>query len=135
VGLFAGTPFKPLVLRLLGVKVGRRVFDAGAIITERSLLEIDDDATLNEGCVLQPHSLEEGAFKSDVIKIAKGATIGPSAFVHYGAVIGEGATVDTDSFVMKGEIIEPHTAWRGNPAKLHRVLVPVVQGSRPAGVR
>lgn len=135
VGLFAGTPFKPLVLRLLGVKVGRRVFDAGAIITERSLLEIDDDATLNEGCVLQPHSLEEGAFKSDVIKIAKGATIGPSAFVHYGAVIGEGATVDTDSFVMKGEIIEPHTAWRGNPAKLHRVLVPVVQGSRPAGAR
>lgn len=123
---FAGTPFRPVVLRLLGVKVGRRVFDAGCIITERSLVQIGDDATLNEGSVLQPHSLEEGAFKSDWIRIGKGASLGPSAFVHYGVVVGEGATVDTDSFVMKGEAIEPNTAWRGNPAKLHRLLVPTV---------
>jgi non-ribosomal peptide synthetase-like protein len=114
-----------LILRLLGTKVGRRVYDGGSIITERSLVEIGDDATLNEGCVLQPHSLEEGAFKSDWIKVGNGASLGPSAFVHYGVVVGDGATVDTDSFVMKGETIEPNTAWRGNPAKLHRFLVPV----------
>ncbi len=125
VTMFTGTPLKPLVLRLLGVKVGRRVFDGGCIVTERSLVDIGDDATLNEGCVLQPHSLEEGAFKSDWIRVGKGASLGPSAFVHYGVSIGQGATVDTDAFVMKGETIEPHTAWRGNPAKLHRVLVPV----------
>lgn len=121
--LFIGTPLRPLILRLLGAKVGRRVFDGGSIITERSLVEIGDDATLNEGSVLQPHSLEEGAFKSDWVRIGKGATLGPSAFVHYGVVVGEGATVDADSFVMKGEAIEPNSAWRGNPAKLHRVLV------------
>jgi non-ribosomal peptide synthetase-like protein len=123
--LFTGTPLRPLILRLLGTKVGRRVYDGGSIITERSLVEIGDDATLNEGCVLQPHSLEEGAFKSDWIKVGNGASLGPSAFVHYGVVVGDGATVDTDSFVMKGETIEPNTAWRGNPAKLHRFLVPV----------
>lgn len=120
---FAGTPFRPMILRLLGVKVGRRVFDGGSIITERSLVEIGDDATLNEGCVLQPHSLEEGAFKSDWIRIGTGASIGPSAFVHYGVIIGEGAIIDTDAFVMKGEAIETNTAWRGNPAKLNRMLV------------
>lgn len=135
VGLFAGTPFKPLILRLLGAKVGRRVFDGGSNITERSLLEIGDEAVLNEGCVLQPHSLEEGAFKSDYIKIGNAATIGPAAFVHYGVTVGEGATVDTDSFVMKGEIIEPHTAWRSNPAKLHRTLVPVSETRRSADAR
>ncbi|MFN3868390.1 MAG: Pls/PosA family non-ribosomal peptide synthetase, partial [Hyphomicrobiaceae bacterium] len=122
--ILVGTPFRPMILRLLNVKVGRRVFDGGSIITERSLLEIGDDAVLNEGCVLQPHSLEEGAFKSDWIKIGKGATLGPAAFIHYGVTVGDGATVDTDSFVMKGELIEAQTAWRGNPAKLHRVLVP-----------
>lgn len=132
VNYFAGTPFRPLILRLLGVKVGRRVFDAGSIITERSLVEIGDDATLNEGCVMQPHSLEEGAFKSDWIKIGSGASLGPSAFVHYGVAVGEGATVDTDSFVMKGETIEPLTAWRGNPAKMHRVLVPTKLGDSAA---
>src|SRR5207245_9919113 len=60
-GLFTGTPFRPLILRMLGVKVGRRVYDGGSIITERSLVEIGDDVTLNEGCVIQAHSLEEGA--------------------------------------------------------------------------
>lgn len=129
--LFVGTPLRPFLLRLLGAKVGRRVFDGGSIITERSLVEIGDDATLNEGCVMQPHSLEEGAFKSDWIRIGKGASLGPSAFVHYGVVVGDGATVDSDSFVMKGENIEPNTAWRGNPAKLHRVLVPSTGDSKP----
>lgn len=125
VGLFSGTPFRPMILRLLGVKVGRRVYDGGSIITERSLVEIGDNATLNEGCVIQAHSLEEGAFKSDYIVIDKGATLGPSAFIHYGVTVGSGAVVDADSFVMKGEMIEPCTAWRGNPAKLHRFLRPM----------
>jgi non-ribosomal peptide synthetase-like protein len=123
VNFFAGTPFRPMVLRLLKVKIGRRVFDGGCTITERSLVEIGNDATLNEGCVLQPHSLEEGAFKSDEIKVGEGSTLGPSAFIHYGVVVGRCATVDADAFVMKGERIEPNTGWRANPAKLHRTFV------------
>ncbi|WP_245295611.1 Pls/PosA family non-ribosomal peptide synthetase [Rhizobium rhizosphaerae] len=125
VQLFAGTPFRPMILRALGVKVGRRVFDNGANLTERSLVEIGDDATLNEGCVIQAHSLEEGAFKSDYIRIGNGCTLSPSAFVHYGVVMGDGSVADTDSFVMKGEMLEENTVWRGNPAKLHRFVAPV----------
>lgn len=125
VRLFAGTPFRPVILRLLGVKVGKRVYDGGSNLTERSLVEIGDDVTLNEGCVIQAHSLEEGAFKSDYIRIGNGCTLGPSAFVHYGVVMGEGSVADTDSFVMKGEELEPNSIWRGNPAKLHRFVTPV----------
>jgi non-ribosomal peptide synthetase-like protein len=129
--LFSGTPFRPLILRLLGVKVGKRVYDGGSNLTERSLVEIGDDATLNEGCVIQAHSLEEGAFKSDYIRIGKGCTLGPAAFIHYGVVMGEGSVADVDSFVMKGEELEPYSIWRGNPAKLHRFVTPVVDdGSR-----
>jgi len=125
VRLFAGTPFRPMILRALGVKVGRRVYDGGANLTERSLVEIGDDATLNEGCVIQAHSLEEGAFKSDYIRIGNGCTLSPSAFVHYGVTMGEGSIADVDCFVMKGEILEPHSIWRGNPAKLHAFARPV----------
>ena len=112
-------------LKALGVKMGARVYDGGSNLTERSLVEIGDDATLNEGCVIQAHSLEEGAFKSDHIRIGKGCTLGPAAFVHYGVVMGEGSIADTDSFVMKGEVLEPDTIWRGNPAKLQRVVTPI----------
>jgi non-ribosomal peptide synthetase-like protein len=131
VRLFAGTPFRPMILRLLGVKVGSRVYDGGANLTERSLVEIGDDVTLNEGSVIQAHSLEEGAFKSDYIRIGDGCTLGPSAFIHYGVVMGKGSMVDADSFVMKGEELEPNSIWRGNPAKLHRFVEPISDdGSR-----
>ncbi len=131
-GLFTGTPFRPIVLRLIGVKVGRRLYDGGSIITERSLVELGDDVTLNEGCVLQAHSLEEGAFKSDYIRVGDGCTLAPAAFVHYGVTMGEGAVADMDAFVMKGETLEPYTVWRGNPAKLFGFISPVAEAKPSA---
>lgn len=133
--LFGGTPFRPIILRLLGVKVGRRLYDGGSNLTERSLVEIGDDATLNEGCVIQAHSLEEGAFKSDYIRIGRGCTLGPAAFVHYGVVMEEGSMADLDSFVMKGEVLEPNSIWRGNPAKPHRFMAPTHMEETAAGRR
>jgi non-ribosomal peptide synthetase-like protein len=117
---FPGTPMKNLILWLAGVKIGRKVYDANCSITDRSLTEIGDYANLNEGSVLQAHSLEEGVFKSDSIRMGKGCTLGPAAFVHYGVTLGDHVVIDADSFLMKGEVVESHTAWRGNPAKLSR---------------
>jgi non-ribosomal peptide synthetase-like protein len=122
--LFSGTPFKNLILRAVGVKIGKKVFDANCAITERTLTEIGDYANLNEGSVLQAHSLEEGVFKSDFVRLGKGCTLGPAAFVHYGVVMGDHVVVDADSFVMKGETLESHTGWRGNPAKMVRGSTP-----------
>ena len=117
---FAGTPLRNLVLWLAGVKIGRKVYDAGCSITERTLTEIGDYANLNEGSVLQAHSLEEGVFKSDHIRVGAGSTLGPAAFVHYGCVLGERVVIEADSFLMKGEILDSDTTWVGNPAKLVR---------------
>ncbi|MDX8525371.1 hypothetical protein RFM68_12700 [Mesorhizobium sp. MSK_1335] len=30
-----------------------------------------------------------------------------------------------DCFVMKGEVLEPNTVWRGNPAKLYGIVTPI----------
>ena len=131
--LFPGTPFRNIVLRMIGVKVGRYVWDGGSIITERTLVEFGDCANLNEACVIQAHSLEEGAFKSDRIRIGARCTLGPAAFVHYGVTLEERSVLDADAFLMKGETVEAHGVWRGNPAKLHRRLKPVaVPQTRPA---
>jgi acetyltransferase-like isoleucine patch superfamily enzyme len=59
-------------------------------------------------------------FKSDHIRMGEGCTLGPSAFVHYGVTLGDHVVLDADSFLMKGEVLDPHTTWRGNPAKLFR---------------
>ncbi|MGW3359329.1 Pls/PosA family non-ribosomal peptide synthetase [Streptomyces bungoensis] len=114
--LFNGTPYKALVWKLLGVRIGSRVFDDGCYLTERSLTTIGDDCTLNVGSKLQCHSQEDGTFKSDGTTLGAGCTLGVGAHVHYGVTMGAGAVLAPDSFLMKGEEVPPHARWGGNPA-------------------
>jgi carbonic anhydrase/acetyltransferase-like protein (isoleucine patch superfamily) len=131
--LFNGTPFRPMTMRLLGVKVGRRVFDNGCSIPEKTLAIIGDEATINEGTVIQCHSLEDGAFKSDRTVIGARCTLGVSAFVHYGVTTGPDSVIDADSFLMKGEEVAEGARWRGNPAvEMHEATLRAVIPAPPA---
>jgi non-ribosomal peptide synthetase-like protein len=114
--LFDGTPFKAAFWRLLGVRMGRRVFDDGCAIIERSLTSVGSDTTLNMACLLQGHSLEDGIFTSDRISIGSGCTVGTGAFVHYAVTMEDGALLEADSFAMKGSTIRGGSRWLGNPA-------------------
>jgi non-ribosomal peptide synthetase-like protein len=122
--LFKGTPFKTFIARLMGTRMGKKVFDDGCYFIEKSMTVVGDYATLNDASILQGHSLEEGVFKSDYIKIGSGCTIGCNGFVHYGVTMGDRAVLDPDSFLMKGETVEAHAHWRGNPAKALRNSAP-----------
>jgi non-ribosomal peptide synthetase-like protein len=117
VQFFNGTPIKNLIWRMLGVRIGRRVFDDGCGIPEKTLVTIGDDATLNIGSTIQCHSQEDGAFKSERITIGTGCTVGIGAWVHYGVTVGDGATIGPDAFLMKGEDVPAHAIWAGNPAR------------------
>lgn len=114
--LFDGTPFKTLIWRLMGVRVGRRVFDDGGYISDRTLTAIGDDCALNNGSRLQGHSEEDATFKSDRITLGDGCTVGVGAVVHYGVMMGDGSVVAPDSFLMKGAEVPAHARWGGNPA-------------------
>jgi non-ribosomal peptide synthetase-like protein len=115
--MFGGTPFKNVISRLEGVRLGRKVFDDGGDFDESTLVEIGDYTNVNAECVIQPHSLEEGVFKSDYVKIGTGCTLGVSSNVHYGVTMGDYVVLSPDSFLMKGEIADSDTTWRGNPAR------------------
>ncbi|MEU9291735.1 Pls/PosA family non-ribosomal peptide synthetase [Streptomyces sp. NPDC048275] len=115
--IFDGTPFKNVIWRLLGARIGKRVFDDGCFFPERTLVTVGDDSTLNAGTVIQCHSQEDGAFKSDRSALGSGCTLGVGAFVHYGVTIGDRAMLAPDSFLMKGEEIPAHAQWGGNPAR------------------
>ena len=114
--MFSGTPAKTVISRMLGVRIGRRVFDDGCRIAERSLVRIGDACTLNADSTLHSHSMEDGVFKADYVSIGTDVTIGTAAFVHYGVSMGDRSELDADSFLMKGEYVPPGARWRGNPA-------------------
>ncbi|MFD1213411.1 Pls/PosA family non-ribosomal peptide synthetase, partial [Arthrobacter sp. GCM10027362] len=116
--MFNGTPFKPLLLRLLGVRVGKKLFDDGVVIPEKTLVTIGDYCTINAQSCLQCHSMEDGAFKLDAITIGNEVTIGTGGFVHYSVKMGDGSALETDSFLMKGEEVPAGSVFGGNPARL-----------------
>jgi non-ribosomal peptide synthetase-like protein len=118
---FAGTPFINMLLRRVGARIGRRVFNDGCGMTERTLVNVGDDCTLNEASTIQCHSQEDGTFKSDYSILGCNVTLGTAAHVHYGVTIGDGAVIDPDSFLMKGEEVPPYEHWGGNPATEMRV--------------
>ena len=131
---FNGTPFKNVMWRLLGVRIGKRVFDDGCFLSERTMVTIGDDCTLNLGSRIQCHSQEDGAFKADFSTVGAGCTLGVNALAHYGVTIGDGAVLTADAFLMKGEEMPPRTRWEGNPAKEihHRRPVAHAAGRRTA---
>jgi len=114
--VFDGTPFKNVIWRLMGVRIGRRVFDDGVHISEPTLTTIGDECVLNYRSKIQCHSQEDGTFKSDRSTLGAGCTIGVGAFVHYGVMLGDGSALAADSFLMKGEYVPPRARWGGNPA-------------------
>jgi non-ribosomal peptide synthetase-like protein len=114
---FDGTPFKNVLWRLMGARIGRRVFDDGIHIPEPTLTAVGDDCVLNYRSKIQCHSQEDGTFKCDHTSIGAGCTIGVDALVHYGVTMGDGAVLATDAFLMKGEEVPPGAWWGGNPAR------------------
>ncbi|MFC5994751.1 Pls/PosA family non-ribosomal peptide synthetase [Pseudonocardia hispaniensis] len=115
--VLSGTPFKNIISRMLGVRLGRKVFDDGCAMPERTLVSIGDACTLNAGTAIQCHSQEDGTFKSDRSTLGSGCTLGVGAFVHYGVTVSDGAVLAAGSFLMKGEEMPPNAQWAGNPAR------------------
>ncbi|MGM0929782.1 MAG: Pls/PosA family non-ribosomal peptide synthetase [Actinomycetota bacterium] len=114
---FDGTPFKPLFWRLQGVRMGRRVFDDGCIIPEKTLVSIGDGTTLNAHSIVQCHSMEDGVFKLDAITIGREVTVGIGIYLHYNVVMGDGSVLEADSFLMKGSQVPESARYGGNPAQ------------------
>src|SRR5262249_42705630 len=114
---FDGTPFKNALWRLMGVRIGRRVFDDGAHISDPSLTAIGDECALNYRSKIQCHSMEDGTFKCDRTTIGARCTLGVGAFVLYGVTMGDGSVLAADSFLMKGEDVPRGARWGGNPAR------------------
>jgi len=115
--IFNGTPFKSVIWRLMGVRIGKRVFDDGVHISEPLLTAVGDECVLGHESKIQCDSQEDGTYKSGPTTLGAGCTIGVGAFVHYGVTMGKGSVLAADSFLMKGETVPPRARWGGNPAR------------------
>jgi non-ribosomal peptide synthetase-like protein len=117
-GACTGTPFMAPLLRLLGARVGRRVYMETTYLTEFDLVRVGDDATIGGTTSLQTHLFEDRVMKMSTVTIGDGCTVGPRAVVLYDSELGNGAELDALSLAMKSERLPAETHWRGIPARL-----------------
>jgi len=117
VEMLTGTPFVCWYFRLLGAKIGRRVYLETTDLTEFDLVNIGDEATLNADCTIQTHLFEDRVMKMSTIDIAPRCTVGSAALVLYDTQMEEGASLGDLSLLMKGETLPARTRWEGIPAR------------------
>lgn len=114
--MMLGTPMAPFFFRLMGCKIGRKVYMETNEITEFDLVHIQSGSALNFGSTIQTHLFEDRVMKMSVVDIGKCCTVGAMSVVLYDSKIGDHAILDGLSLLMKGESLPASTKWQGSPS-------------------
>lgn len=88
-----GTIFLNYWFKMLGARIGSSVLLDTVDITDPSLVLIGDGAVIAEGALIQSHEVKNGILSSLPIRIGRDSSVGPSAVIQKGSVLGEGAEV------------------------------------------
>jgi non-ribosomal peptide synthetase-like protein len=117
VGLLNRTPFVCWYFRLLGAKIGRRVYMETTDFSEFDLVTIGDEVVLNADCTMQTHLFEDRIMKMGTIHIAPRCRVGSGTLVLYDTKMETSASIGELSLLMKGETLPAGTSWTGIPAR------------------
>jgi non-ribosomal peptide synthetase-like protein len=116
-GLLRGTPFIAWYFRLLGARIGKRVYLDTTDLCELDLIAVGDEAELNDECTLQTHLFEDRVMKMSHIDVGPRCTIGAGSLVLYDTQMEAGASLGDLSLLMKSEVLPAGTRWEGVPAR------------------
>ena len=112
-----GTPFICWFFRLLGSKIGRRVYMETTEITEYDLVTVGDDVALNSDATLQTHLFEDRVMKMSTVSVGSRCTVGSLSLVLYDTRMEDDSSLGDLSLLMKGETLPAGTRWAGIPAQ------------------
>jgi non-ribosomal peptide synthetase-like protein len=118
--LLRGTPFLPWCLRLFGLTIGRRCYVDTTWFSEFDLIDIGDEAALNDDANIQTHLFENRVMKMGRVRLGRRSTVGAMSTVLYDTELGDGATLGDLSLMMKGESLPEETRWLGIPVREDR---------------
>src|SRR5205085_3498220 len=101
VGALTGTPFICWYFRLLGARIGRRVYMETTDLSEFDLATVGDEAALNADCTVQTHLFEDRVMKMSTIEIGPRCKIGAGSLILYDTRMEQRATLGDLSLLMK----------------------------------
>ena len=118
--MLLGTPLAPVYFRIMGCKIGKKVFMETTEITEFDLVTIGNESALNFGCTIQTHLFEDRVMKMSTVNIGKACTVGSLSVVLYDTKMHDNSQLQGLSLIMKGESLPENTKWQGSPCQLQK---------------
>lgn len=112
-----GTPMFNFWLRLMGAKVGRRVWCETWWLPEFDLISIGDGVSINRGTVLQTHLFHDRIMRMEQVDLEDYSTLGPNSIVLPGSRLQARTIVGPGSLVMRSESVPAASHWAGNPIR------------------
>ncbi len=113
----SGTPMLGALLRLYGVRVGRRALLDSTYVTEFDLVRVGADSVVGPHVSLQTHLFEDRVMKMDVLRIGRGSVLGSRSIVLYATDVGASTRLSPLTLAMKGESLPAGSDWTGIPAR------------------
>jgi non-ribosomal peptide synthetase-like protein len=115
--LIRGTPFIAWPLRALGMKIGRRCYIDSTWFSDFDLVEIGDEAALNDNATPLTQLFEGRVMCTGLVRIGRRCHLGAEASLQYDTEMLQGSALGEMSLLMKGETLPAGTRWHGIPAK------------------
>lgn len=106
----------------MGMKLGKNVYINSTRISDPSMIEMDDDATIGGSANIMAHYASGSLLVIEKVRIGKKALVGHGATVFGGVEIGDKAKVLPNSFVLPKTKIPPGETWGGIPAT--KIILP-----------
>ena len=109
-------PFAPWFFRMMGCKIGKRVYMETTEITEFDLVKMGDDSVVNDNCTLQTHLFEDRVMKMSYVDIGKNCSVGGMSTVLYDSKMEDDSILEPLSVLMKSETLPAGNCFVGAPA-------------------
>lgn len=110
------TVFANFYLRAMGMKVGKNVYINSTRISDPSMIEMDDGATIGGSANIMAHYASGSLLVIEKVRIGKRALVGHGATIFGGVEIGDKAKILPNSFVLPKTKVPPGETWGGIPA-------------------
>lgn len=117
--LFEGTALVPVILRMLGARIGRNVHFHRRTVPlcgGWDLLDIADDVTVSQEASLRIMDIKSGMYITAPILLESGVVVGIRATVAGGAAMGAGSILAPLAALEPGVTTGPDELWSGIPA-------------------
>lgn len=112
-----GMPILNAFYRAMGARIGRGVVINSCNLFDFDLIEIGNGAFVGGDAVIIGHAGEGSVLKIRPVRIGARCTVGQSAIVFPGAVMGDGSVLGALSLLPKGRELPAGTVWGGNPIR------------------